>query len=91
MRRRIDVSGRVQGVGFRWATRGEAERLGLSGSVRNLADGRVTVLAEGPPEAVDALTTWLASGPPLAQVAAVESEDLPAVDARAHAGRFEIL
>jgi acylphosphatase len=42
------VSGRVQGVGFRWWTRDQADRLGLAGYARNLDDGRVEVVAEGP-------------------------------------------
>jgi acylphosphatase len=42
------VSGRVQGVGFRWWTRSRALELGLVGSARNLPDGRVAVVAEGP-------------------------------------------
>lgn len=56
------VSGRVQGVGFRWWTRSRALELGVAGHARNLADGRVEVDAEGPAEAVDALVAALRSG-----------------------------
>jgi acylphosphatase len=69
---RFVVSGRVQGVGFRAATRAEARRLGLDGSAVNLADGRVEVRAAGRAEALDALAVWLAHGPPLARVTALE-------------------
>ncbi len=62
------VTGRVQGVGFRWWTRALALRLGLRGTVRNLSDGRVEVQAEGPVEAVEALETELWKGPPGARV-----------------------
>jgi acylphosphatase len=56
------VTGRVQGVGFRWWTRARALELGLAGSASNLADGRVEVVAEGPQEAVDALLAALRGG-----------------------------
>lgn len=56
------VSGRVQGVGFRWWTRARALELGLVGSATNLPDGRVEVVAEGPREACEALLAAL-SGP----------------------------
>ena len=49
------VHGRVQGVGFRWWTRCRARDLGLSGEARNLPDGRVAVVAEGPRPACEAL------------------------------------
>ncbi|MEO0652029.1 MAG: acylphosphatase [Planctomycetota bacterium] len=66
------VAGRVQGVGFRWATKREAERLGLGGWVRNLVDGRVETHFEGAPEAVAALESWLARGPLPARVDSLE-------------------
>lgn len=53
------VRGRVQGVGFRWWTRAVALELGLDGHARNLPDGRVEVVAEGPPEAVERLLAAL--------------------------------
>lgn len=69
---RFFVSGKVQGVWFRASTREQALGLGLRGYARNLADGRVEVLAAGPEEALDALDRWLHRGPPLARVDAVE-------------------
>lgn len=57
------VDGHVQGVGFRWWTRGEAVGLGLVGSAENLADGRVSVIAEGPEDALTKLLQRLPSGP----------------------------
>lgn len=72
VRRRVLVAGRVQGVFFRDTCRREAARLGLAGWARNLADGRVEVVAEGPAPAVDALVRWCRSGPPRADVTGVE-------------------
>lgn len=66
--KRYFVSGRVQGVFFRASARAEAERLGVRGYARNLADGRVEVLAEGSSAALAALERWLRAGPPQAQV-----------------------
>ncbi|MCB8919298.1 MAG: acylphosphatase [Ardenticatenaceae bacterium] len=62
------VTGRVQGVSFRYYTRQEAQRLQLSGWVANLPDGRVQVVAEGPPDALQALIDYLHHGPPAARV-----------------------
>lgn len=62
------VSGRVQGVAFRHYTKVRARELGLTGWVRNLADGRVEVWIEGPDEAVRSMTAWLERGPPAAHV-----------------------
>jgi acylphosphatase len=56
------VHGQVQGVGFRWWTRARALALGLAGSARNLPDGRVEVVAEGPRPACVALLAALRSG-----------------------------
>lgn len=68
------VSGQVQGVFFRASTRDEARRLGLTGWVRNLPDGRVEVLACGERPALDTLVEWLHEGPPHANVSGVEVE-----------------
>jgi acylphosphatase len=62
------VRGRVQGVAFRWYTQREARRLGLTGWVRNLPDGSVRLMAEGPRDLLDLLWEWLARGPDRARV-----------------------
>jgi acylphosphatase len=69
------VAGRVQGVFFRAATAEQARRLGLSGWAKNLADGRVEVVAAGPADAVAELAEWLWTGPPAADVASVSVEE----------------
>jgi acylphosphatase len=69
--RHFSVIGKVQGVFFRQSARREAERLGVRGSARNLADGSVEVWARGSPAAVDALHRWLKVGPARARVDAV--------------------
>ena len=74
------VSGRVQGVGFRYATAEKAEALRLTGYVRNLPDRRVEVLANGEESAVLALRNWLWQGPSLARVAHVQCETTPYQD-----------
>ena len=66
------VHGLVQGVFFRHTARIEATRLGLTGTVRNLPDGTVGVIAEGTRERLDRLVTWLDRGPELAVVDRVE-------------------
>jgi acylphosphatase len=66
------VSGRVQGVGFRYSARREALRLGLAGWVRNLDDGDVELRAEGPRGALAEFREWLQEGPPDAWVERVE-------------------
>jgi acylphosphatase len=71
--RRLLIRGRVQGVGFREYMRQEAESLGLTGWVRNRADGCVEALVQGAPEAVEALAAWAHRGPPSARVDAVEA------------------
>lgn len=73
---RFIVTGTVQGVWFRGATREQALALGLDGIARNLADGSVEVLAIGAPDALDALGQWLWQGPPNADVEHVAREDL---------------
>ena len=62
------MSGRVQGVAFRWSAREAATRLGVAGWVRNLDDGRVEAWIEGPGDAVDAMLAWCGEGPPAARV-----------------------
>jgi acylphosphatase len=66
--RRFVISGRVQGVGFRWFARDAATREGVAGWVTNLADGRVEAFVEGEEEAVVRLERKLRTGPPGARV-----------------------
>jgi len=73
-RAHVVVSGRVQGVCFRGAMQEEARRLGVSGWVRNLRDGRVEAEAEGERGAVEALVAWAHGGPPSARVDVVDVE-----------------
>ena len=65
---RLRIVGRVQGVGYRAWTVQTARRLGLTGWVRNLADGSVEALAWGSKEAIEALVTAAHAGPPSARV-----------------------
>jgi acylphosphatase len=60
----IIVVGRVQGVFFRASTLERAQSLSLYGSVRNLSDGSVEIMAEGPRYALEDLVTWAKEGPP---------------------------
>ena len=75
---RFLVSGKVQRVAFRAATRLQAERFGLAGYARNLPDGRVEVLAVGEQGAIAALERWLWQGPPTARVEDVAQESAEA-------------
>jgi acylphosphatase len=72
--RRYLVSGRVQGVGFRYFTQDVANREGLTGRVRNLPDGRLEVVAEGDTESLQRLEAALWRGPSHARVEHVEVE-----------------
>ncbi|MBX5454418.1 MAG: acylphosphatase [Acidobacteriia bacterium] len=72
--KRLRISGRVQGVGFRdWMVR-KAEELGISGWVRNRADGTVEALVAGEAAAVEELLRACRRGPPLAHVVSIEEE-----------------
>lgn len=77
---RIDarVTGRVHGVGFRYFVRREAQALGLTGWVANVADGSVRCVAEGPHHLLDALVARLNEGPPAAIVENVSVAWMPA-------------
>ena len=70
------IQGRVQGVGFRAATLREARILGLKGWVKNLADGRVEVMASGELAVLEQLHQWLKKGPQFAAVSAIDFEFL---------------
>ena len=73
--RRLMVRGRVQGVGYRFSMVEAAERLGVTGWVRNRADGSVEAIVQGTPGAVDAVIAWAQKGPRSAVVQSVEVED----------------
>ncbi|MCF7890452.1 acylphosphatase [Candidatus Bipolaricaulota bacterium] len=71
-RAQLKITGRVQGVGFRNSTRRKARQLGVTGWVKNLADGSVKAVVEGNKEDVEDLISWANSGPRLANVNKIE-------------------
>jgi acylphosphatase len=73
VRKVLLISGRVQGVWFRESCREQAAAAGVSGYVRNLADGRVEAVLEGPEDAVDRVAAWCRTGPRHARVDRVET------------------
>ena len=77
IRKRVLVSGLVQGVFFRDTCRRVAGQQGVAGWVRNLPDGRVEAVFEGPPDSVDRLVTWARRGPSAAQVTGLTVTDEP--------------
>ncbi len=68
------ITGRVQGVGFRWYVIKQARPLGLNGWVRNLSDGRVEVLAEGVKRDLETLLDYLHKGPSYSLVQDVDAD-----------------
>jgi acylphosphatase len=68
------ISGRVQGVGFRFSAYDEAKELALAGWVRNLGGGEVEIVAEGKRENLQMLAAWAHLGPPSAHVTAVRED-----------------
>ena len=78
MTTRFEVFGMVQGVGFRWFVARHARSLGLTGYARNLPNGSVEVMVDGPEEAIPALERLLRTGPAGAQVDRVERSTEPA-------------
>jgi acylphosphatase len=74
--RRFLVSGWVQGVGYRAYARRAATELGLAGYARNLSDGRVEVVAQGPAASLAELEQRLRRGPSMARVEAVQAADV---------------
>jgi acylphosphatase len=76
--RRSFVSGRVQGVFYRATCVRKAQEMGVTGFARNLADGRVEVLACGEASLVEAFAQWLWEGSPASKVTAVESIEVDA-------------
>lgn len=86
VRRRVLVSGHVQGVWFRQSCQEQAIHVGVTGWVRNLPDGRVEACFEGAGPAVDRMVRWCHHGPPRARVRAV----LVAEERPAGASGFEV-
>ncbi|MEM3156062.1 MAG: acylphosphatase [Nitrososphaerota archaeon] len=68
----VFVSGLVQGVFYRQNAKRVADSLGLRGWIRNLRDGRVEAVIEGPEERVREMVEWMKKGPPMARVERVE-------------------
>jgi acylphosphatase len=85
---RVEVVGRVQGVGFRWFVREEARRHAIAGWVRNLPTGAVEIAAEGPQEALDQFLAAVRRGPSGAWVETVR--ELPVTELRALPNPFQI-
>ena len=83
IRAHLRITGRVQGVAFRYSTRAEAMRLGLTGWVRNRRDRSVEAVVEGPEEEVEKLIAWCGQGPTGARVDRVDVRRSPAL------GEFE--
>ena len=78
--RTVRVSGRVQGVGFRWSAQTEAEGLGVLGWVRNRPDGGVEAHVQGSADAVERMLAWMRRGPVGARVDEVEIADAVTLD-----------
>ena len=75
VKKRFCVHGYVQGVGFRYFTWKQAMKIGVTGFVRNLADGSVEVIAVGSESQIEAFSAWLHHGPRTAKVTQVFVED----------------
>ena len=84
---KLKVHGIVQGVGFRWFAKRRADRLGIVGYVKNLADGTVEIEAQGKPDTLNEFIETICKGPPLGMVSKVDVEELPPVNSYAD---FEI-
>ena len=76
MAKRFVVYGRVQGVGFRYFTRKEAEKIGIKGTVRNCVDGSVEIVAEGNDDQLQDFYNWLKVGPRIASVEQVLEDNI---------------
>lgn len=76
MARQLRISGRVQGVGFRYSMSVEAMRLGVTGWVRNRRDGSVEAVVDGKPDALAAIVAWVRRGPRAAIVTEVTIADI---------------
>lgn len=77
---KILVTGRVQGVGFRWSAATEAKNLGIKGFVKNLPDGNVYIEAEGSIEQLNTYVEWCRQGPGFSFVESVNVDSFPPVN-----------
>jgi acylphosphatase len=75
--RRWALTGRVQGVGFRWFALNQAQAMGIRGWVANTADGTVEVVGLATPETLDRFEAMLAKGPPASRVMRITTENVP--------------
>lgn len=74
---KINIYGKVQGVGFRYSTLKKANELGVNGFVKNRTDGSVYIEADGEPEVLDKLILWCKMGPSMSRVDDVIVVDIP--------------
>ena len=88
--RHLRIAGRVQGVGYRYALRTEAQHSGITGWVRNRRDGTVEAVVQGSPDAVAIILAWAKHGPPAARVTEV-SAPAASGEFERHYGGFELL
>lgn len=72
----VRITGKVQGVGFRMSTVRQAHGVGVGGWVRNLEDGAVEALIQGPHDRIDQMLSWLRVGPPAARVEDIEIREV---------------
>jgi acylphosphatase len=86
--RRLRITGTVQGVGYRYALRNEADKRGVTGWVRNRLDGSVEAVVQGAPERVEELIAWARRGPPASRVVDLRI-DLPGEEPQQYDG-FEL-
>jgi acylphosphatase len=82
--RHLLITGRVQGVGFRFYMQRKARELGINGWVRNRRDGSVEAVVQGSPDSVETMTAWARQGPPSAAVT-----DLRIMDGSGEYAAFE--
>ncbi len=75
MAKHLRITGRVQGVGFRYSMWRKATQLGITGWVRNCRDGSVEAVVDGSDEALEAIIAWARIGPRAANVVSVELEE----------------
>lgn len=73
----VYISGRVQGVGYRYSTYTQALKIGIKGWVRNIYDGRVEAIFEGEEEVVEKMLEWCKNGPPMSYVSDIELHKQP--------------